>query len=216
MTSEATEVVWPEATAMLRGDPAFGPLVEEVGPVRLPRARGAFPSLLRAIVYQQLAGSAAAAIHGRVIEALDGDVRPAALLDLPEEDLREAGLSRSKLRAARDLAEKIHSGEVDPGRFPERSDTEVVETLSRVWGIGPWTARMHLLFELQRPDVWPVGDLGVRRGWARIRDLTDPPGSRELEPLGEPYRPWRSAVAWYCWRAAEMPTPTVDEGEGNR
>lgn len=216
MTSEATEVVWPEATSLLRDDPAFGRLVEVVGAVRLPGARGAFPSLLRAIVYQQLAGSAAAAIHGRVVEAMDGEVRPATLLDLPEEALREAGLSRSKIRAARDLAGKIHAGVLDPGTFPERSDADVVDELTRVWGIGPWTARMHLLFELRRPDVWPVGDLGVRRGWARVRKLDEPPGSGELEPLGEPYRPWRSAVAWYCWRAAEMRPPTVDDGEGKR
>lgn len=210
MTSRATEVVWPEATAILRDDPGFGPVVEKVGPVRLPVARGAFPSLLRAIVYQQLAGSAAAAIHGRVREAMGGDVRPAVLLGLPDDVLRAAGLSRRKLRAARDLAEKVHTGELDPGSFPERSDAEVVDALTRVWGIGPWTARMHLLFELHRPDVWPVGDLGVRRGWARIRGLAEPPESRELESLADPFRPWRSAVAWYCWRAADLPPPTVD------
>lgn len=215
MTAEEMVVVWPEAHSRLLEDPAFGPVVEEVGPVRMPRERGAFPSLLRAIVYQQLAGKAASTIHARVVEALEGDVRPSTLLDLPEERLRDAGLSRSKLRAARDLAQKIAAGEVDPDAFPGWSDEEVEAALTRVWGIGPWTARMHLLFELRRPDVWPVGDLGVRRGWSRILGLAEAPTPDELRSLGDPYRPWRSAVAWYCWRAVEV-VPPVDVPGTNR
>lgn len=203
-----TEIVWPRATEILREDPTFGPLVREVGPVRMDAdPAGPFPSLARAIVYQQLAGKAAATIHGRFVEVLDGRVTPAAVRDASAEALRAAGLSASKLRAIRDLAERSLSGEVPLDDMDEAEDDEVVERLTSVWGIGTWTAHMFLLGRLRRPDVWPVGDLGVRKGWARIHGLEEAPAADELAPLGEPYRPWRSAVAWYCWRAVETITP---------
>lgn len=203
-----SEVVWPDAHEALKEDAAFGTLIREVGPVRLrPRAPDAFRILVRSIVYQQLAGKAAATIHGRVVEALDGTVSPESVLASPEEALRGAGLSGSKLKAIRDLAEKARSGEVPLHDLEELHNEAVVERLTRVWGIGQWTADMFLLFQLRRPDVWPVGDLGVRAGWGRVHGLSEIPGAGELEPLGEPYRPWRSAVAWYCWRAVEVITP---------
>lgn len=202
------EVVWPEAREALEADPAFGPLVREVGPVRLrPRAPDAFQILVRSIVYQQLAGKAAATIHGRVVEALGGKVAPEVVLEAPEEALRGAGLSGSKLKAVRDLAAKALSGEVPLDDLEELEDDAVAERLTRVWGIGRWTADMFLLFQLRRPDIWPVGDLGVRAGWARVHGSEEPPAAAELGALGEPYRPWRSAVAWYCWRAVEVITP---------
>lgn len=202
------ETVWPEATRLLAEDPAFGPLVERVGAVRLsPPADSHFASLVRAILYQQLAGKAAAAIHDRFVDALDGEVTPDAVRAAPDEELRGAGLSRSKLRAVRDLAEKVESGGLELDALDAEPDDVVEERLTRVWGIGRWTARMFLLGQLRRPDVWPVGDLGVRAGWARVHGLDDPPSPEELGPRGEPYRPWRSAVAWYCWRAAETTGP---------
>lgn len=211
---DGRERVWEEGVRLLRSDPGFGPLVEAVGPVRLPPAQGdAFASLLGAIVYQQLAGQAASTIHGRVVEALGGEVRPEALLGAPDERLRGAGLSRNKLRAARDLARRFVSGDLVPETFAELSDDAVVEKLTRVWGIGRWTARMFLLGELRRPDVWPVGDLGVRRGWARVHGLDEAPDAEALDPMGDPYRPWRSAVAWYCWRAVDVRAPGVEEDE---
>ena len=204
MTAEETEVIWKEGSDLLKEDPAFGPLVERVGPVRVPSTRDdAFASLFRAIVYQQLAGKAAATIHRRAVEALKGEVEPEALLGTPEEELRGAGLSRNKLRAARDLAEKIAVGDLAPETFPDLPDQGVEEELTRVWGIGKWTARMFLMFDLRRPDVWPVGDLGVRQGWARVHGMEEAPDAKALQPLGNPYRPWRSAVAWYCWRAMD-------------
>ena len=202
------EIAWPGAHEVLKDDDAFAELVRRVGPVRLrPRAPDAFQILVRSIVYQQLAGKAAATIHGRVVEALDGVVSPEAVLAASEEALRGAGLSRSKLKAIRDLAEKSRSGEVPLDDLEDLDDEAVVERLTRVWGIGRWTAQMFLLFQLRRPDVWPVGDLGVRAGWARVHGREEPPSAGELEPLGEPYRPWRSAVAWYCWRAVDVITP---------
>lgn len=198
------EAVWPEAHRALRDDPHFGPLARAVGPVRLsPPADGPFAALVRDILYQQLAGSAAAAIHRRLIDVLDGTVTVERVLAAPDDALRSAGLSGSKARALRELADDVTSGRLDLASLVDASDREVEERLSRVWGIGPWTAHMFLLGYLRRPDVWPASDLGVRRGWAEVHGLSRAPESRELEKLGERYRPWRSAVAWYCWRAAE-------------
>lgn len=208
MSDAATSTVWPEATARLRTDPSFGPLVEEVGPVRLRPPRGEpFASLVAAITYQQLAGKAAVTIHGRVVEALGGDVRPAMVLATDESTLRGAGLSAAKLRAIRDLAEKVSSGEVVLDGLEAASDGEIRERLTRVNGIGPWTADMFLMFDLRRPDIWPVGDLGVRNGLGRVLGLEESPTPREAMLIGTGYRPWRSAVAWYCWRAVDVITP---------
>lgn len=200
----ATRVVWKRATERLREDPAFGPVVERVGAVRLrPRRGDAFQSLAAAIVYQQLAGRAAQTIHGRFVEALGGEVTAARVLAAPDSSLRGAGLSRAKTAAIRDLAEKSSSGEVPLDGLDRMSDEEVIASLVRVRGVGAWTAQMHLMFELARPDVWPTGDLGVRAGLGRVLGLAEPPTPREMELIGVGYRPWRSAVAWYCWRALE-------------
>ena len=205
--AEALETVWPEATERLRTDPAFGPLVAEVGPVRLRPPRGApFASLVAAITYQQLAGQAARTIHERVVAALGGDVRPATVLATGDAALRDAGLSAAKLRAIRDLAEKVRSGDVALDGF-DADDAAIRARLTRVKGIGPWTADMFLMFDLRRPDVWPVGDLGVRNGLARVLGWEEAPTPTEAELVGVGYRPWRSAVAWYCWRAVEVITP---------
>lgn len=208
MTDPPTTTVWEDATHHLSADPAFGDLVRRVGPVRVSADTAEpFVYLVRAIVYQQLAGAAARTIHGRVVEALGGEVNAATLLDTPDATLRGAGLSAAKLAALRDLASRSASGDVDLGiaSLEALSDEQVVERLTRVRGIGPWTAQMFLMFRLHRPDVWPVLDLGVRNGWARVHALDASPDARALEPLGEPYRPWRSAAAWYCWRALEAP-----------
>lgn len=208
MSRAETVVIWEEGHRKLRSDPVFGPLVREVGPVTVPRPADApFPYLARSIVYQQLAGAAARTIHGRFVEALDGQVTPEAVLAAPEEALRGAGLSRSKLAAVRDLAEKVSAGEVELGDLGDQDDDEVERRLTRVWGIGPWTARMFLMFWLHRPDVWPAGDLGVRQGYARLHGLGEPVSQSEMTDRGDAYRPWRSAAAWYCWRALEVEIP---------
>jgi DNA-3-methyladenine glycosylase II len=195
-------IAWPEATERLRADPAFGPLVERVGPVRLPaREREPFAALVSAIVYQQLAGKAARAIHDRVVAALAGDVRPATILAAPDAALAGAGLSRNKLAAIRDLAATAASGDLPLDGWADLDDADVVARLCRVRGIGEWTAHIFLLFDLRRPDIWPTGDLGVRSGLARVLGLDRPLTPGETDLIGTGYRPWRSAVAWYCWRA---------------
>ncbi len=207
--SEVEEVVvWEGGRRTLASDPVFGPVVREVGPVTVPaRAGGPFAYLARAVVYQQLAGAAARTIHGRVVDVLGGPPSPERLARASDEALRAAGLSRGKLKALRDLADKVASGEVVLDDLDDQPDDEVERRLTRVWGIGAWTAHMFLMFHLHRPDVWPVGDLGVRQGFARLHGLDDPVPARDMVGRGDAYRPFRSAAAWYCWRALEIEVP---------
>jgi DNA-3-methyladenine glycosylase II len=204
---------WRTAAAILaERDPVLHRLVAEVGPARVrPPAETHFQALVRAIVYQQLAGAAAAAIHGRLIAALDGEVTPERLLSLPDGTLRTVGLSGNKTASLRDLAAKVLDGTVvlDPHRLRAESDAEVIARLTAVRGIGTWTAQMFLMFQLRRLDVWPTGDLGVRKGFGLAWQIPTPT-AKQLEPLGDPYRPYRSVVAWYCWRAAEIYGGTAD------
>lgn len=199
---------WTGGRRKLGRDPVFGPWVKKIGTIRLyETTEEPFFYLARTICYQQLAGAAAATIHGRFVDALGGDVTPAKVLAARETRLRKAGLSRAKLAAIRDLADKIRSGEVEVHDLRDQSDDEVVRRLVKVKGIGEWTAQMYLMFRLHRPDVWPTGDLGVRAGYARAHELETPPTAKELGPLGDAYRPWRSAAAFYCWRILETELP---------
>jgi DNA-3-methyladenine glycosylase II len=187
-------------------DPVLAGLIAAAGPIRISRRTGShFAGLVEAIVYQQLAGAAARAIHGRLVAALGDNVEPDALLALSDETLRAVGLSNNKARSLRDLATKVRDGTVvlSPRGLSRQSDDEVIARLTTVRGIGPWTAQMFLIFRLQRLDVWPVADFGVRQGYGFAWKISMPT-ARELEPLGEPYRPYRTVVAWYCWRAVEL------------
>ena len=204
---------FPAAAAILADqDMVLRRLVSEAGLPRLRRQpEEHFGMLVRAIVYQQLAGAAAAAIHGRLIAALGGMVTPDRLLALSDGEFRAAGLSGRKTESLRDLAAKVLDGTVvlDPRRLRAESDAEVIARLSSVRGIGTWTAQMFLLFQLRRLDVWPTGDLGVRKGYGLAWSIPMPT-AKELEPLGDPYRPYRSVLAWYCWRAAELYAGAAD------
>ena len=187
-------------------DPVLTHLAALAGPVRhRPRdPDGRFGALVRSIVFQQLAGNAARAIHGRVRATVDGDLTPAALAAVPDAALRTAGLSTNKLLSLRDLSAKVLDGSVDLARSSRTSDEDVVAELVTVRGIGRWTAEMFLLFELRRLDVWPVGDLGVRQGYALAWGLEPAPTAKELGPLGDRFRPYRSIVARYCWEAVHL------------
>jgi DNA-3-methyladenine glycosylase II len=200
-------VSYAEAAAILASrDPVLAGLIDAAGPIRISRRTGShFAGLVEAIVYQQLAGAAARAIHGRLVAALHDEIEPEGLLALSDETLRAVGLSGNKVRSLRDLATKVLNGTVvlEPRRLSRRSDEDVVASLSTVRGIGPWTAQMFLMFRLRRLDVWPVGDLAVRQGYGLAWKIPMPT-ARQLEPLGEPYRPYRTVVAWYCWRAVEI------------
>ena len=214
MTDQAARKVTHAAAARILAerDPVIARLLDQTGPPKLARpTESHFAALVRAIVYQQLAGRAAAAIHGRLIAAVDGDMRAETLIALPDEALRAVGLSRNKMASVRDLATKVLDGTVvlSPRGLSRESDDEIVARLSAVRGIGPWTAEMFLFFQLRRLDVWPVGDLGVRRGYGLAWQVPTPT-ARELQPLGEVFRPYRSVAAWYCWRAAELYAGAAD------
>ncbi len=194
------------ALAALRADARLAPHLDRLGPFTLAlRPQPPYLALTRAILYQQLSGKAAATIHGRLQALLGaGESDPAALLALSDEALRGAGVSRGKMAALRDLAARTLAGEVpDRDALLALSDEEIIARLTPVRGVGRWTVEMLLLFNLGRPDVWPVDDLAVRKGVQIMLGLDEAPTARALAPLGEAWRPYRSVVAWYCWRAVE-------------
>jgi 3-methyladenine DNA glycosylase/8-oxoguanine DNA glycosylase len=198
------------AAELSRRDARLAPVIAEVGPPDLRRGRprrSHFAELVRAVCYQQLAGAAARAIHGRLEGLFADGPTPEAVLALPVERLRAVGLSGGKTRTIRDLATRVMAGEVQLDRVARLPDTEIERELTLVRGIGRWTAQMFLIFQLGRLDVWPVDDFGVRKGFARIHALDEVPTARSLEPLGDPYRPYRTVAAWYCWRAADTVLP---------
>ena len=195
---------WKAATAEVAGrDPALAAVIARAGPIRLRAADpdGPFGALVRAIAFQQLAGAAASAIHGRVRALVDGPLTPEAVLALPEEALRGAGLSAAKTASVRDLAARTASGEVELGRTARLSDDEIVARLSEVRGIGRWTAEMFLLFHLQRPDVLSGGDLGIRKAVQVEYGLKEMPPPKRVLEIGEPWRPHRSLASLYLWES---------------
>jgi DNA-3-methyladenine glycosylase II len=192
-------------TAVAAADPMLAAFIRRAGPYA-PRPGQGDPlaSLARAIVFQQLATRAAAAIHGRFVEAIGGAVTAEAILATEVSDLRAAGLSGAKTASLLDLATKVADGTVPLDDLPALDDDEIVARLTTVRGIGRWTAEMFLLFELQRPDVWPVDDLGVRHGWQLIHEDSDLLKPRELQAQGDRFRPHRSVVALFCWHAVHV------------
>jgi DNA-3-methyladenine glycosylase II len=198
---------YPAAAAILaQRDPVLRRLVDDAGPPRVSAsAEQPFEAVVRSIVYQQLAGAAASAIHRRLVAALGDQVTAERLLTLDAATLRAVGLSGNKAASLQDLATKTLDGTVvlDPAGLRKLADAEIVTRLSAVRGIGKWTAEMFLMFQLRRLDVWPTGDLGVRKGFGLAWGIPTPT-PKQLDALGEPYHPYRSVVAWYCWRAAEI------------
>lgn len=188
-------------------DRKLAKLIDKVGPcwLELQHMQSPFESLLESIVYQQLTGKAAATICGR-LKALYGDVFPSPqqVLDTDDESLRAAGLSRAKVAAIKDLALKAEAGVVpDLEHLEKMTDDEIVKTLTSVRGIGEWTVQMLLIFRLGRPDVLPINDYGVRKGFALIFNDGELPAPKALARYGERWRPWRSIAAWYMWRAID-------------
>ncbi|PYL73500.1 MAG: DNA-3-methyladenine glycosylase 2 family protein [Verrucomicrobia bacterium] len=170
-----------------------------------------FDALAESIAYQQLSGKAAATIFGRVraLYPRRKYLDPEKILATPDESFRAAGLSRSKIAAVKDLAAKTIDGTVPSARAIARmSDEEIILRLTEVRGIGRWTVEMLLLFDLGRPDVWPVDDYGVRKGFAKIFGRRKLPTPKQLMKFGEKWRPYRSVAAWYFWRALDVPKKT--------
>jgi DNA-3-methyladenine glycosylase II len=205
------EAVLAAATRKLaRRDRVMAALVKEHGPCRLAGRRGGrshFGALAESVVYQQLAGTAARAIFARLCAAVGDPPTPEGVLKAGEGALRAVGLSGSKAGCIQALAEAAMAGELGLDVVETFTDDEVVTRLSAVRGIGRWTAEMFLMFQLGRLDVWPVGDYGVRKGYSRAYGLEELPTPKVLAVLGEPFRPYRSVAAWYCWRAVEAALP---------
>ncbi len=196
---------------LARRDPVLGRAMKKLAPFPgFPDAaqrgqRTHFHALARAIIYQQLAGAAAKTIHDRVVALTPGTrfPKPAELLALPEAQMRGAGLSRNKLAALRDLATRIESGALVLQSIARRDDDAVIEALTEVFGIGPWSAQMFLMFRLGRLDVMPATDLGVQEGLRRLDGLAERPTPAQVLARGEAWRPLRSVASWYMWRLTD-------------
>ena len=172
----------------------------QVGYPEERRRDHSFATLARIIVGQQVSVAAAASITRKLVDTLGGDLTAASVLNSPEEDLRGAGLSRQKVSYMQSLATAEASGQLSLTTLPTLSDDDATAAITAIKGFGEWSAHMYLMFSLGRPDIWPVGDLAVREGFKRIQGLEDRPTAAQLKPLGEPYRPYRSALAMLCWR----------------
>ncbi|HEY5625958.1 MAG TPA: DNA-3-methyladenine glycosylase 2 family protein [Dehalococcoidia bacterium] len=199
-----------------KADPTLAAVIKAAGPFDIDARGGAFKSLGRAIFFQQLAGAAARAIMGRVLATLEADeeswYEPARFLLATDEELRAAGLSRQKMGYLRDLSERFGSGELTEDEFDDLGDEAVIERVTQVKGIGRWTAEMFLMFSLGRPDVLPVGDLGVQRGMEVTYGLKDLAKPDQMQEIAEPWRPYRSVGTWYMWRSLGVDVP--EQGRG--
>ncbi len=192
---------------LMRRDPRLGALIKRVGPCRLPesRTREPFAALVRSIISQQLSLKAAATIHSRLL-ALAGagaNITPEALLALDLAALRAVGVSGQKASYLRDLAERVVDGRLDLEALEHLSDDEVIVMITSVKGLGRWSAEMFLMFRLNRPDVFPVADLGIVKGLQKLVGMKRRPAPRTMLRLAEPWRPYRSVAAWYLWRILE-------------
>jgi len=196
------------ALAHLRRDPVLARVIADVGPCRFAaRSEGShFDHILRAIVYQQLSGRAAATIHSRVVALFDGKPSAAGLLTATDDQLRSAGLSRQKIGYVRDLAQRVHAGDLPVDRLHELADEDAIAALTRVKGIGRWTAHMFLMFRLGRPDVLPDLDLGIRKAIQLAYRLRRMPNSERVLAIGAQWAPHRTIASWYLWRSLEQPS----------
>jgi len=185
-------------------DPVLAAIIQRVGPYGLQLREPGFGTLVRSIIYQQLSGKVAAKILERFREAMpDGELTPEGVLALSNQQMRALGLSGQKSAYLRDLAEKTLSGDVDFPALPSLADEEVIEHLTRVKGIGEWTAHMFLMFALGRPDVLPVGDLGIRAAMKKAYRMRALPKPERMEKIARRWRPWCTVASWYLWRSLE-------------
>ncbi len=191
-----------------RRDPRLAPVISRVGRCGIEPLGDPYRALLRSVIYQQLAGKAAAAIAGRLRARYRGRYpRPEVLLEASDAELRAVGLSRQKTASLRAIAAAFADGTLDNRRLRRMDDAEVVAAVTRIRGIGDWTAHMLLMFSLGRPDVLPVGDYGVRKGAMQLYGLDELPGRDQLEELTDAWRPWRSVGSWYLWRHEAIVPP---------
>ena len=211
----ATRSIAPYARAARKhlsaADPVLATIIAKVGPCRIANRPERFAALARAIIFQQLAGAAAQAIHNRVVELYPGKPfpTPAQILATPGEVLRKAGLSAKKALYLKDLARHVEDDLLNFHRFGNMDDEAIIADLTRVNGIGRWTAEMFLMFNLGRSDVLPVGDLGFRNAVMRAYKMRKPPKPKHLVKIAESWRPFRSAAVWYLWQSSDIILPAA-------
>ena len=210
-TSASLSVSKKAAHVITKINPKFGLVIKRSGLCTLGITRGKsraresnFAALASSILSQQLSTKAAATIISRVEDLSGGKLQATKIASLTSQQLRNAGCSHAKARSITQLAHAAVDGEIPISSLHRLSDEEIMEHLLPLFGIGRWTVEMFLMFQLGRPDIWPVGDLGVRRGWEKIHRMRTEIEPHKLEKLGAVYAPYRSHVAWYCWRALEV------------
>jgi DNA-3-methyladenine glycosylase II len=186
-----------------QADPVLAAIIERIGPYGITFLEPDFETLVKSIVSQQLSGKVAKTIYGRLIAAAGGNLTPESLLKLRPARMRALGLSRQKIEYIRDLARHSRSGKVDFTRLPGCSDDEVIEHLTAVKGIGVWTAHMFLIFALRRPNVLPVGDLGIRAAIRKAYGMPDLPKPTEVATIARTWHPYCTVASWYLWRSLE-------------
>lgn len=191
-----------------QADPAFAAIIATHGPCTIADRSDddvtPYSALVTSVVSQQLSTPIARELTKRLRALTEGDISPGAIGNFTTDDLRGIGLSNAKSRTILGLTDAIASGSLDlDGMAQHADDDRIVEQLTALWGIGPWTAHMFLIFHLGRLDVWPTGDLGVRKGWQVVHGATGDPGADALITAADHLQPYRSVAAWYCWRAWE-------------
>ena len=185
-------------------DVLMASIIERVGPCRMTYREPTFEALARAIVFQQLSTKAASTIYGRLEQAAGGRISPESIQQLSVPEMRQAGLSKQKIGYIRDLAEHAISGKLDFAMLPAMEDEEVIVALTDIKGIGVWTAHMFLIFALRRPNVLPVGDLGVRMAIKQLYRKRKMPLAKDIEKLAKSWHPYCSFASWYLWRSLEL------------
>ncbi|MEI6294786.1 MAG: hypothetical protein WCO95_01870 [Actinomycetes bacterium] len=206
MTLTTEDEMKKHVRAIARIDPAFAPIIKNspLCTINSKRpGRGHYDTLVTSIISQQLAVKAADTIRDRVRVLAGGSLTPDALVELSAADLRTAGVSGAKARAISELTQATLSGAIEFKKFSKLSNDEISEELTALWGIGRWTVEMFLMFHLGRLDLWPVGDLAMRRGWERIHNLKEEIDPKKLDLFSDKFAGRQSIVAWYCWRATE-------------
>ncbi len=187
----------------MKADPVLAAIITEVGPCLLTPREPTFETLARSITFQQLSGKAAGTIFERLRKAVGRRFTATAFLRLSEEDLRACGLSRQKIAALTDLAEHVASRRISFKNLPDLEDKHIIELLSQVRGVGVWTAQMFLMFALERPNVLPTGDLGIRNAIRKAYGLETVPKPIDIEKLAEKWHPYCTYACWYLWRSLD-------------
>jgi len=187
-------------------DPVLAAIIDQVGSYRMSYDEPSFASLAEAIVYQQLHGKAAATIFKRLTDLAGLPLNPEGILKLSDAQMRAAGLSKQKLSYLRDLAAKTHSGEVQFSHLPGLSDDDVIKELTKVKGVGVWTAHMFLIFALRRANVLPTGDLGIQMAMRKHYRKRKLPKPAQMEKIATPWEPYRTVACWYLWRSLDIKT----------